>query len=751
LRNLIYYNLKAFIPKRVLIDIRKAAVRRKRIRYKDIWPIYEKAGAAPLGWTGWPGGKKFALVLTHDVETAKGQEKCLDLMKLEERLGFRSGFYFTPKRYSIEPEVIRQMQPQGFEIGIHGLSHDGRLFQTIDIFRRRALSINHYLKKYQAVGFRSPSMHHNLEWIHQLDIEYDASTTDTDPFEPQSCGMSTIFPFLVTQDSSTHNYVELPYTLPQDFSLFVLMGESNVDIWKAKLDWIAERGGMALLITHPDYMNMGLPPPRFNEYPIEHYEEILNYIKEKYAGQYWHVLPREIARFWRRTAPKMSGKGKWNNIDRNLLCPSCKTILTRDAHKYARSSIRLGSTPAPGKQPSKNRLAKTRDYMRVCMVAYTFYELDNRVKRYAEALARRGDEVDVFALRQPGQSRRQTINGVNVYRIQKRIINEKIKLSYLYRILRFLMGSAVFLAGKHWKNRYDVIHVHSIPDFEVFAAWLPRWMGAKIILDIHDIVPELYASKFNVSENSFFYKSLILLEKASIAFSHHVIIANDLWRQVLTCRSVDEDKCKVFLNYPDQNIFYRRPKTTPNAKFIMMYPGTLNYHQGLDVALRALALIKNQIPNLEFHIYGGGPQQANLVKLTQKLALEDKVFFRDFLPIEQIADTMARADLGVVPKRKDSFGNEAFSTKIFEFMSLGVPVVAADTKIDKYYFNDSVIQFFESGNEHDLARCLLLLRENASLRQRLAKNGLKFIQKNTWDAHQDRYFDLLDELCQNRK
>lgn len=304
MRNQIYYNLKTFIPKRVLIAVRKVVSRRKRILYENIWPICEKAGNPPRGWTGWPKGKNFALVLTHDVETAKGQKKCLELMRREENWGFRSGFYFTPERYSISPEIIRQMQLQGFEIGIHGLSHDGRLFQTIDIFRRRALSINHYLKKYQAVGFRSPSMHHNLDWIHQLNIEYDASTTDTDPFEPQSCGMSTIFPFLVTENSSKHNYVELPYTLPQDFSLFVLMGENNVDIWKTKLDWIAERGGMALLITHPDYMNMGLAPPRFNEYPIEHYEEILKYIKEKYAGQYWHVLPRENSSFLATDRPK---------------------------------------------------------------------------------------------------------------------------------------------------------------------------------------------------------------------------------------------------------------------------------------------------------------------------------------------------------------------------------------------------------------------------------------------------------------
>ena len=182
----------------------------------------------------------------------------------------------------------------------------------------------------------------------------------------------------------------------------------------------------------------------------------------------------------------------------------------------------------------------------------------------------------------------------------------------------------------------------------------------------------------------------------------------------------------------------------------MMYPGTLNYHQGLDIAIRAVALIKDQAPTLEFHIYGSGPQQADLVKLTKELELEDVVLFQTSLPLEQIAAIMSQVDLGVVPKRSNSFGNEAFSTKIFEFMSLGVPALIANTKIDQYYFNDSVVQFFESGDEKDLARQLLLLMKNPEQRKRLAENGLEFIKKNSWDVHQERYFDLLTDLCRKK-
>jgi hypothetical protein len=140
-------------------------------------------------------------------------------------------------------------------------------------------------------------MQHNLDWIHDLNIEYDASTFDTDPFEPQPHGMGTIFPFFVKGTSSRKGYIGLPYTLPQDFTLFILMKEKNIDIWKKKLDWIAKNNGMALLNIHPDYMNFDNNRLRMEEYPAEYYKDFLEYINLKYSGQYWHALPKEVAQY----------------------------------------------------------------------------------------------------------------------------------------------------------------------------------------------------------------------------------------------------------------------------------------------------------------------------------------------------------------------------------------------------------------------------------------------------------------------
>jgi hypothetical protein len=278
------------------MGIRRHLAQSKIKGYKDIWPVDKKASHIPPGWSGWPDNKKFAIVLTHDVETKKGYANCRQLMKLEKEIGFRSSFNFVPKKYKVSDELRHYFTSKGFEVGIHGLYHDGKLYKSKATFKKRAWQINKYLKAWKSVGFRSPSMHHNLDWIDELDIKYDSSTFDTDPFEPQAEGVETIFPFWVSNYDGG-GYVELPYTMPQDFTIFVLMKETSINIWKKKLDWIVENRGMALLNTHPDYMNFDGPNFLSDEYPSGYYRDLLLYVKRKYEGKYWCALPKDVASF----------------------------------------------------------------------------------------------------------------------------------------------------------------------------------------------------------------------------------------------------------------------------------------------------------------------------------------------------------------------------------------------------------------------------------------------------------------------
>jgi len=248
------------------------------------------------------------VVLTHDVELQKGHDRCVQLMTLEKSVGFRSSFNFVPERYSVSPWLRKKLVDEGFEVGVHGLNHDGKLFRSESIFNRRAIKINYYLKEWDAVGFRAPAMHRDLQWICKLNIQYDLSTFDTDPFEPQSDGVETIFPFRVSELEGDRSYIELPYTLAQDFTPLVLMRKPDIEIWKKKIDWIAEKGGMVLLNTHPDYMCFDNKKPAIEEFPVHFYEDLLRYIKSKFEHKYWHALPKEVASYCKNHLPDYQAK-----------------------------------------------------------------------------------------------------------------------------------------------------------------------------------------------------------------------------------------------------------------------------------------------------------------------------------------------------------------------------------------------------------------------------------------------------------
>jgi glycosyltransferase involved in cell wall biosynthesis len=698
----IYYFFKPALPRWLRYALRRRLARRVRRSHAATWPIKPGTQTPPANWPGWPEGKKFAFVLTHDVEEQRGLERCRDLMRLEESHGFRSSFNFIPEgEYQVAPELRAEMAQRGFEVGIHDLKHDGTLFRGRSEFRRQAERINHYVREWGVSGFRAGFMFHNLDWQRDLKVQYDTSTFDHDPFEPQPDGTNTIFPFWVAgDDQETHGYIELPYTLVQDSTLFLLLQERNIEVWKRKLDWVAEHGGMVLMNTHPDYMAFNRGELAWNEFPAAYYGELLDYVRTKHAGQYWAALPREVAAY-------------------------CATFKPQ-------------APPPPPK--------------RVCMITHSYYESDNRVARYAESLAQRGDTVEVFALRaKPEQPAEETICGVKLFRIQDRFSkNEQNKWGYLWPLLKFLLAATWNVSRRHWSRPYQFVHAHNIPDFVVFAAWLPRLTGAKIILDIHDIVPEFFGSKFKAAETSILVRGLKWAERISAAFAHHIILANHLWLDRYVARSAPRDKCSVFINNVDSRVFQSAPDRAANEKKIIIFPGGFQWHQGLDIAIRAFEKLRRRLPDTEFHLYGNGNMQPELQRLVQELGLTGQVKFFEPRPIREIAGIMARADLGVVPKRADSFGNEAYSTKIMEFMSVGVPVVISSTKIDRFYFNDSVARFFESGNVDALAEGMFEVLTNDELRVGMIERASAYAKKHSWESRKRDYLLMVDSLQPKR-
>jgi len=675
----------------------------------------------PANWSGWPSGKRFAVVLTHDVEGQLGVDKCRRLMDLESEMGFRSSFNFVPEgSYRASRALREELTRNGFEVGVHDLRHDGYLYESRQEFSRNTARINQYLHNWGAVGFRSGFMLHKLDWLHDLNIQYDASTFDTDPFEPQPDGYQTIFPFWVPRpasfdlarsesdsppfnsqplgsESSRDGYVELPYTLPQDSTLFLLLRERTPGIWLRKIDWIAAHGGMALVNVHPDYMSFDSEPPSHRTFPVEYYKCLLQHLRDNYGDSFWQPLPREMANFV------------------------------------------AGLEHRPTNFRPK----------RICMISHSVYMSDNRVRRYAEALAARGDHVDVLALRRNREViPHEVIEGVNIFRIQDRFEKrERSKLAYLWPLLRFLAVASGWLTRRHMQKPYDILHIHNIPDFLVFSAWYPKLTGVPVILDIHDIVPEFFASKFRMRTAGMISGLLAWMERASAAFADRVIIANHLWLEKYAERTGSNGRCTVFINHVDSNVFVPFPKTRQEGKQIILYPGGLQWHQGLDIALRAFKRIGAELPTAEFHIYGDGNAKASLVALAAKLGLDGRVRFFEPKPVREIAAIMAHADLGIVPKRADSFGNEAYSTKIMEFMAVGVPVVVSNTKVDRFYFDESVVRFFKSGDADDLARQMLEMLRDRESSQSMVTRAAAYAARHCWENRKTDYLNLVDSLC----
>jgi glycosyltransferase involved in cell wall biosynthesis len=326
-------------------------------------------------------------------------------------------------------------------------------------------------------------------------------------------------------------------------------------------------------------------------------------------------------------------------------------------------------------------------------------------------------------------------------------VDERGRYSYLWKLLTFRVHAGLVLTKHHFSNPYDVVHVQAIPDFLVFAALVPKLSGARIILDLRDLVPELYASKFGMRRNSHMFRVLARIEKLSAAFADHVITANPLWHERVVMRSAEASKCTMIWYYPDPAIFYPRPARRKDGRFLIVYPGTLNWHQGIDVAIRALPLILRDAPEVRFEIYGEGAFKPRLLGMIQELGLTRHVAVHDLLPVRQIADVMAAADLAIVPKRiSDGFGDEAASTKIWEFMALGVPVVAARTRVEQCFLDDSLVCYFEPENESELARAVLALHNCPEKRWRLAANARRYIERGAWETTMAAYLEIMDAL-----
>ena len=730
----VYYNLKPYLPWSFRMALRRVMARRKRKACQDVWPINETVGQPPAGWTGWPDGKKFALVLTHDVEGSGGLAKCRQLMQLEQKLGFHSSFNFIPEGdYAVSRELREELAQNGFEVGVHDLHHDGRLYQSRQNFSENARQINRYLKEWGAAGFRSGFMLHNLEWLHDLDIQYDASTFDTDPFEPQNDAVGTIFPLWVPHPVNGHlpgpesngrdGYVELPYTLPQDSTLFLLFREPTPEIWLRKLDWVASRGGMAHVNVHPDYLTFENGGSTSRHFPAAFYEALLERVKTKYAGECWIALPREIAGWYR-----------------------------------ARHCTRKNFTVSLGlAQPAKKTAWPKLKGKRVAVILYSEFPSDPRPWRATEALATNGVEVDVICLRErDSQAGRETVGGINVLRLPFRRKRES-KLNYLWLYSAFLTACAAILTFRILRKRYDLVHVHNMPDALVFSGLAAKLSGAKIILDLHDPMPELMMSIYGLPPKSLFVRCLKHLERWSIGFADMALTPNLAFRELFISRKCPPEKIQIVMNSPQHKIFNPARFQTANSssgaakKFRLMYHGFLVERHGLDMAVEAIAGLRPVIPEITFDFYGSRtPYVQRIETQIEKLGLQGRMTYHGQKSLQEIAAAVTAADLGVIPNRRTPFTEINFPTRIFEYLALGKPVIVPRTRGIRDYFDETQMLFFNPDDAADLARIIRWVWEHPQETAEIVRRGHDVYLNHLWTDEKSRFLTLAEVLLTKR-
>jgi glycosyltransferase involved in cell wall biosynthesis len=392
---------------------------------------------------------------------------------------------------------------------------------------------------------------------------------------------------------------------------------------------------------------------------------------------------------------------------------------------------------------------------KVAMVVFSSYPRDPRVRREAEALADAGMSVDVICLGDQGLPTKEFVNGVQAYRIN--ISRHRSgKLQYIMEYGSFLIAAFFKLSFLHLLKRYDVVHVHNLPDILVLSALIPKLTGAKVVLDMHEIMPEFFMRKYNKEEHHFSIRIIKLFEKISTRFSNHVIVATPFLKEKVLERSLSSDNCTAILNLSDSKYFKSIPTIDhrQNGKFKLVYPGTISEIQGLDVALNAVKLVvdNSEIP-IEFHIYGHGSEEAEekINNQIKDLNLQKVVKLNQGVPIERLAQILETMDVGIVPKRDGKFAGDAMSAKLFDFAAIGLPTIVSRTRGDSLYFDESMVLFFEPGNEKELANCIIKLYQTPKLRMTLSNNLKLLNQRLNWDVIKKDLYMVYDRLLLNSK
>lgn len=385
---------------------------------------------------------------------------------------------------------------------------------------------------------------------------------------------------------------------------------------------------------------------------------------------------------------------------------------------------------------------------RHCMVVHSYYPLDARVEREARMLRRAGHDVDVVCLRSEGERRFEVVEGVRVHRMP---LARHRGVGIARQLLEYLAFFGLALAKVtllHERRRYGVVQLHNLPDFLVFAGAIAKLRGAQLLLDLHDLTPEFYASKFRRGMKSLPVKAVRVQEQLSTSFADHVLTVTELWRQSLISRGVDADRVDVVMNVADEHIYSpdARSERPDDGRMLVLYHGTVTHRYGIDVVIRAVGRIREQAP-IHLVVHGGGEYLDDLRDLVAALDLGDRVrFSTDRLSTPDLARLIGSADLGIVPNRSDVFTDGILPTKLMEYSAVGIPAIASRTPAIEEYFSEDMVRFVRPDSVDDIAEALLELYADPAGRGRLAIAIRRFAMEHSHARQADTYLRVVESL-----
>lgn len=381
---------------------------------------------------------------------------------------------------------------------------------------------------------------------------------------------------------------------------------------------------------------------------------------------------------------------------------------------------------------------------RFCSIVQNPYPEDIRVKKQCEALISNGYCVTVICLRNNNKADYERINGVRVHRINLRKKRGS-KIRYLFEYFAFFILSVIKINQLSLKKNFDIIQVSNLPDFLVFSTFIQKIRGSKIILDMHEITPEFYMSKYKKDERSLTITCLKLIEKLSLKFSDEVITVTEMIRRVFNQRSIPEKNITVIMNTIDDSIVQKRLKKN-DSSFNLVYHGYLDPMYGLDIAIEGIKEFTKSNSNFKFYIFGDGPHRKYLEMLIYKYRLNRHILLMGSVPHREMMGYLNNMNLGILPIRKDVFTDMSFSTKLGEYIYLRIPVISSDLESTKYYFSEEEIMYFYSENPVDLKNRISFAYDNPQIMEDKAAKAFEKYKSIKWSVMKKKYLDLMKLL-----